>query len=70
MITLDWFQSYPTNRKQRTSVNNTLSNETVMSHGAPQESALGPLGNFQISQIKSKLRQITRSSMNCLFCNF
>ena len=43
MLTLDWFQSYLTNRKQRTSVNNTLSNETVMSHGVPQGSVLGPL---------------------------
>ena len=31
-ITFDWFQSYLTNRKQEISINNTLSNETVISY--------------------------------------
>ena len=34
-ITLEWFQSYPTNRKQQTSINNNLSNETMISCGVP-----------------------------------
>ena len=42
-ITLDWFQSYLTNRKQQTSINNTLSNETAISYGVPQGSARGTL---------------------------
>ena len=42
-ITLDWLQSYLTNQKQQTSINNTLSNETVISYGVPQGSVLGPL---------------------------
>ena len=42
-ITLDWFQSYLTNCKQQISINNTLSNETMISCGVPQGSVLGPL---------------------------
>ena len=42
-ITLDWFQPHLTNQKQQTSINNTLSNKTVISHGVPQGSFLGPL---------------------------
>ena len=42
-ITLDWFQFYLTNRKQRNSTNNTLSNETVISYGIPQGSVRGPV---------------------------
>ena len=42
-ITLDWFQSYLTNRKRQTSINNTLSNETAISYGVPQGSARGTL---------------------------
>ena len=40
---LDWFQSYLTSQKQQTSTNNTLSNKTMISHGVPQGSVLGPL---------------------------
>ena len=42
-VTLDWFQSHLKNRKQQTSINNTLSNETVVSYGVPQGSVLGHL---------------------------
>ena len=42
-IILAWFQQYLTNRKQRTSINNCLSNEIVISYGDPQGSVLGPL---------------------------
>ena len=42
-ITLDWFQSYLTNRKQQTSISNTLSNGTIISYGVLQGSVLGPL---------------------------
>ena len=42
-ITFDWFQSYLKNRKQQTSTNNTLSNETMISYGVPQGSVIGPL---------------------------
>ena len=42
-ITLDWFQSYLTNCQQQTSINNTLSNKTMISHGVPQRSVVGPL---------------------------
>ena len=42
-ITLDWFQSYLTNCKQQISINNTLSNKTMISCGVPQGSVLGPL---------------------------
>ena len=42
-ITLDWFQSYLTNRKQQTSINNTFSNETMISYEVPQGSVLGLL---------------------------
>ena len=43
VITLDWFQSHLKKRKQQISVNDTLSNETVISYGVPQMSVLGPL---------------------------
>ena len=42
-ITLDWFQSYLTNQKQRTSINNTLSDQTWISYGVAQGPVLGPL---------------------------
>ena len=35
-IALDWFQSYLTNRKQQTSINNTFSSETMISYVVPQ----------------------------------
>ena len=37
-ITLDWFPSYLTDRKQQTLINNTLPNETVISYGIPEGS--------------------------------
>ena len=37
-ITLDWFQSYLTDWKQQTLINNTLPNETVISYGIPEAS--------------------------------
>ena len=47
MIGLDrnsvrWFNSYLSNRKQKTIANNTLSNELYVPYGVPQGSILGP----------------------------
>ena len=40
---LQWFRSYITDRKQRTSFGNEMSNELPVTHGVPQGSILGPL---------------------------
>ena len=40
---LKWFRSYITDRKQRTSCGNDMSNELPVTHGVPQGSILGPL---------------------------
>ena len=40
---LQWFRSYITDRKQRTSCGNEMSNELPVTHGVPQGSILGPL---------------------------
>ena len=40
---LKWFQSYITERKQRTCCESELSNELRVTHGVPQGSILGPL---------------------------
>ena len=41
--TVNWFQSYLTNRKQRTSVGDTLSVATPVTVALPRGSILGPL---------------------------
>ena len=48
--TLDWFESYLTNRTQRCSVNGCLSDFTTLKCGVPQGTILGPL-LFLISYI-------------------
>ena len=40
---LQWFRSYITDRKQRISCGNEMSNELPVTHGVPQGSILGPL---------------------------
>ena len=40
---LQWFRSYVTERKQRTTCENELSSELPVTHGVPQGSILGPL---------------------------
>ena len=40
---LQWFRSYITDRKQRTSCRNEMSNELPVTHGVPKGSILGPL---------------------------
>ena len=42
-VTVNWFQSYLVNRKQRTSVGDTLSVAASITVGVPQGSILGPL---------------------------
>lgn len=42
-ISVKWFESYLANRKQRCSINNTLSTKKNISIGIPQGSILGPL---------------------------
>ena len=42
-VELEWFKSYLSNRRIRTSVNNELSDEKLISSGVPQGSLLGPL---------------------------
>ena len=42
-LSLSWFTSYLSNRKQRTCVNGFFSNERLMSCGVPRGSILGPL---------------------------
>ena len=42
-ITLKWFESYLSERKQYTSINNTNSSIQNITHGVPQGSILGPL---------------------------
>ena len=41
--TVNWFQTYLTNRKQRTSVGDILSVAALLTVGIPQGSILGPL---------------------------
>ena len=41
--TISWFQSYLNERKQKVSLNNTLSDNEVIISGVPQGSILGPL---------------------------
>ena len=41
--TVNWLQTYLTNRKQRTSVGDTLSVAALLTVGVPQGSILGPL---------------------------
>ena len=48
--TLDWFESYLTNRTQWCSVNGCLSDFTTLKCGVPQGTILGPL-LFLISYI-------------------
>ena len=42
-ITLAWFDSYLTDRKQQVRINSSLSSNLGLKHGVPQESILGPL---------------------------
>ena len=42
-VTVNWFQSYLANRKQRTSVGDTLSVAAPITVGVPKGSILGPL---------------------------
>ena len=48
---LQWFRSYITDRKQRTSCGNEMSNEFLVTHGVPQGSILGPCCLLFISMI-------------------
>ena len=41
--TISWFQSYLNKRKQKVSLNNTMSDDEVIISGVPQGSILGPL---------------------------
>ena len=50
---LQWFKSYLSNRKIRTSVNNELSGERLITKGVPQGSLLGPLFIIFINDINS-----------------
>ena len=40
---LDWFRSYLKNRSQRVKLDNVLSDHTLLRHGVPQGSVLGPI---------------------------
>ena len=42
-VALQWFKNYLSDRRIVTMVNDTLSNEKVLTHGVPQGSLLGPL---------------------------
>ena len=42
-LPLKWFESYLSNRKQSTCINNSASNYLPITHGVPQGSVLGPL---------------------------
>ena len=39
----NWFKSYLSNRRQFVCINGANSKETIVQHGVPQESLLGPL---------------------------
>ena len=42
-ITVNWFNSYLSDRTQRVMMNNATSNQCYVKHGVPQGSILGPL---------------------------
>ena len=42
-MSLQWFESYLSERRIVTMINNVMSNERVLTHGVPQGSLLGPL---------------------------
>ena len=45
---LNWFQSYLTNRKQKTSMKGVLSDTTIITHGVPH--GFGPIVIFNLYQ--------------------